>query len=330
VLINHISETMKVTSSSRSLAILFVLLSFFVSFSLGNKTCDAEGTCSSEGPVVDPYAKAKKVPGVCVASTSIYSQGGTAQAYKPNAPLSSTVCKPESVDSYKYKTASWYINRRGSKEGKAPLLDITLKLRSCAPSNDGDCICNRLEGPALATNIVEIWQTRPDGKYTSLRNSDDCRAQVQVDKLGEVFFSTVAPGSSGIMGGLGPFGFDWLPYGPPIIHILVHVAGHEPLLLDLPAHPRKKTLEQQKFSLGDWRGVGWMSKKPVESVMNISSWEPTVEENRISIEFEISLQRSSQATELELCESYFYGLPASFFLEPIAVCSPSTLDFFAL
>lgn len=74
-----------------------------------------------------------------------------------------------------------------------------------------------------------------------------------------------------------------------------------------------------------------MKEKPKESVMAISSWEPNVEENRISIEYEISLQRSSdQSTDVELCESYLYGFPSSFYLEPIAVCSPSILDFFAI
>lgn len=120
-------------------------------------------------------------------------------------------------------------------------------------------------------------------------------------------------------------------YGPPVVHILVQVAGHEPLLLDLPALPRRNTLTQQSFILGDWRGQGWMKKRPKKSAMVVSSWEPNVEENRISIDYEISLQPSSEdSTGAELCESYLYGFPSSFYLEPIAVCSPSTLDFFAL
>lgn len=180
-----------------------VLLLHLLSLVVAEDTCDAtSGSCSSD----------EVVEGVCVPSSkSIYSQGGTAQSYKPNAPLSSTVCKPETSMKYKYKTASWHLSRKVSTKGTAPELDVTLKFRSCSALEDGDCNCSSMAGPALPSNIVEIWQTRPDGQYSSLRNSDECRAQVPVDERGEVRFTSVAPGSTGIMGGLGPSGFEWGP-----------------------------------------------------------------------------------------------------------------------
>lgn len=335
-----------ITLSPLHLLVIFVFLPFLLSLASGEGTCDVEGNCPSEGDEtkgkVSPTNEAKQsynkkktelVQGTCVEeSSSIYGQGGSAQAYKPNAPLSSVVCTPETADLYKYKTASWYISRSNYRKGSAPQLDITLKLLSCSSSLDGgggECACHRLVGPTVASNIVEVWQTLPDGTYSSLRNSDECRAQVQVDGSGQVRFSTVAPGSTGLMGGLGPSGWDWSPFGPPVIHILVHVAGHEPLLLDLPLLLRLKTLTERGFSLGDWRGVGWMKQKPSASVMKLSSWEPNLDENSIKIEFEISLQKSESDVAVQLCE-YMQGLPGSFFLEPITVCSPSTLDFFAL
>eukprot|EP00980_Cylindrotheca_fusiformis_P002110 scaffold473_cov132-Cylindrotheca_fusiformis.AAC.15 len=306
---------------------------------MAEETCDAttNATCSSTKQLVEG--------GVCIppqqSSKSIYSQGGTAQAYKPNAPLSSTVCQPETAMKYKYKTASWHLSRKISAKGTAPQLDVTLQFQSCtfaleAKEEGQDCRCYSMEDAAIPSNVVEIWQTRPDGQYSSLRNGNECRAQVPVDEQGQVRFQTVAPGSTGIMGGLGPSGFEWGPYGPPVIHILVQVAGHEPLLLDLPVLPRRKGLTQQHFSLGDWRGQGWMKMKPQQSVVVLRSWEPNVEENRISIVYEISLQqqqqRSSSGQEggVEFCESFIYGFPKSFYLEPISVCSPSTLNFFAL
>ena len=319
--------------------LLFSLLSYLICLAAGEETCDVEGSCPSEegehreqmtrGSAIKEKDSSSFVPGVCSTSTSIYSQGGTAQAYKPNAPLSSTVCSPEIAKSFKYKPASWNLSRSNNKQGSAPQLDITLKFLSCSNSEDNDCICQQIVGPAVSSNIVEVWQAFPDGTYSSLRKSNECRAQVQVDQYGEARFSTVAPGSSGVMGGLGPSGWDWTPFGPPVIHILAHVTGHEPLLLDLPALFRPKTLTERGFVFGDWRGIGWLKQRPASSVMTLSSWEPNVEENSIKIEFEISLQKSESSGNANLCE-HMLGLPSSFFLEPITVCSPSTLDFFAL
>jgi len=263
--------------------ICLILLCTFVTSS--EDVCDVEGACPSD-----------QVKGVCIPpARSIYSQSGTAQAYKPNAPLSSTVCEPEVSQQYKYKRASWNLSRKTFRKGTAPTLDITIRFNSCSQGkNNDDCQCYKVASPSLPSDRVEVWQTRPDGNYSSLRSSDECRAQVQMNEHGEVKFTTVAPGSSGLMGGLGPSGFDWAPYGPPVIHMLVQLKDHSPILLDVPILVQRGDLTQKSFSLGDWRGQGWMKYRPRQSLLTLTSWEPNAEENRIVIEYEISLQQEEQ------------------------------------
>lgn len=121
-------------------------------------------------------------------------------------------------------------------------------------------------------------------------------------------------------------------YGPPVIHMLVQVTDHSPILLDVPILFRMSDLTQQGFSLGDWRGQGWLKYRPRESVLTLTSWEPNVEENKIAIEYEIILQHAEREKKntVNLCESYLKFLPSAFYLEPIAICSRSILDFFAV
>mmetsp|Transcript_25367 Transcript_25367/g.62428 ORF Transcript_25367/g.62428 Transcript_25367/m.62428 type:complete len:320 (-) Transcript_25367:167-1126(-) len=309
---------------------LFKLLLLLLLVTISSSEDDV---CSVEGECPEDEAPPEEVKGVCPRpSRTIYSQGGTAQAYKPNAPLSSTVCEAESAQQYKYKRASWNFSRRTFRKGTAPELDITLRFNSCSKGDSNQCQCYKVEGPSSPSDRVEVWQTRPDGRYSSLRSSDECRAQVQMNDQGEVKFTTLAPGSSGLMGGLGPSGFDWSPYGPPVIHMLVQVTGHSPILLDVPMLFRIGDLTQHGFSLGDWRGQGWMKYRPRESVLTLTSWEPNVEENRIAIEYEISLQQveGEKKNSADLCESYLKLLPSAFYLEPIATCSKSIMDFFAV
>ncbi|KAL3943641.1 MAG: hypothetical protein SGBAC_002309 [Bacillariaceae sp.] len=320
-------------TSSKLCFFKLLLILLIVTITTSEDVCGAEGDCPADDQA---SATVEEVDGVCPRpSRTIYSQGGTAQAYKPNAPLSSTVCESEISQKYKYKRATWSLSRGTFRKGTAPALDITLRFNSCSKDGNSNnkCQCYRVEKPLSPSDRVEVWQTRPDGRYSSLRSSDECRAQVQMNDAGLVKFTTVAPGSSGLMGGLGPSGFDWSPYGPPVVHLLVQVTGHSPILLDVPIIFRKGDLTQRGFSLGDWRGQGWTKYRPGrDSVLTLTSWEPNMEENRIAIEYEVSLQHSKgeKKNPADLCESYLKIFPSSFYLEPIATCSKSIMDFFAV
>ena len=296
-------------------------------------TCEAEGSCEiteAEEEQEQEKGSSSIFSGVCNTPTSLYCNGGSAQAYKPDAPLSSVVCRPELAQELMYKAASWPYTRRTTRKGSAPSLNVGLKIWSCKSEGD-NCDCGPLDISLAknASSVVEVWQTLPDGRYSSLQSSFDCRARVPLAGNDLVQFTSVAPGSTGIMAGLGPGGWESNPYGPPVIHLLLRVAGHAPLLVDLPALAHPKTLEQRSFSIGDWRGIAWTRQQPEQSPLVITSWEPNIEENNISLEAEVFVQQASEEV-LEFCESRFYGFPSAFFLEPITACAPSLLDFFSL
>ena len=343
-------------------------------------TCDAmDGTCNNEAKA-DATLYRRDLPASYCGSGSdsdsgettttttkdLYRYGGTAQAYKPGTAVSPNVCSETLSNESLYKVASWPFTRRTSKT--SPIMNFSLKLYGCSSSNEDDsshsssCDCSPL---VTTKTVVEIWQTRPDGLYGSPRNiknnnnDDECRATIPVDtRTGKAHFTTVAPGSTGIMGGLGPRSSDYWPYGPPVIHILVttpptsnenknDVLLYAPLLLDLPALIHSTTLEQRSFSLSafDWRGHAWSKRKQSKETVppfDITSWNVNDEKNRIDIDVDIFLERipppvegiatttTASAAEPEFCPSFTYILPGALFLEPIAVCAKSLLDFFPM
>lgn len=255
--------------------VLYVLLWIYaVAIAQEEGTCDAsDGTCQAS-----PSTSSRKSARVkhqtrsmrffsqtsyCTSSTNgLYRNGGSAQAYRPNAAMSSTVCPKSIADELPFKVSSWPFTRRSSRKGTAPTIDVTLHLWSCRPKvDDSDgkvtaCACSPLTefnsahpnfvGTAAAT--VEVWQTQPDGRYSSLHSkNDDCRATIPVNEQGDVEFSTVAPGSTGIMAGLGPRGWESFPYGPPVMHLLVKAPHHDPLLLDVPVLPLTRHWKNGNF-----------------------------------------------------------------------------------
>jgi hypothetical protein len=334
----HQTMTFLTSSLGDMLRLTAVLL--LLSAGLAENTCDSDGTCSAiqnDSPPSQPMANSKHqhcgLKSVCRGPSSLYINGGTAQAYKPNAPISSTVCDAEISQQYKYKAASWPFTRWSKSKGSAPQMDVKLNLWSCSSTAD-DCCCDPIKS-SDQLSIVEVWQTRPDGTYSALGskrkpqpNDNDCRAQVPVVK-GVAEFTTVAPGSTGTMGGIGPSGWEFRPYGPPVIHVLVRVPGHSAVLLDLPALPHHKTLAQRYFSVGDFRGVAWVKYRQGKEVAQIKSWNPSVEENRISIEVDVHLEQSLEGSA-DFCPALMYGMPSSFYLEPISMCAPALLDFFPI
>ena len=114
----------------------------------GTGTCDASsggGSCAASGAPSSFRTLSKNakcgLEGKCYQGSSLYERGGSAQAYKPLASISTTVCDVEKSSAYRYKTASWPFNRRSGRKGSAPSLDITLRLYSCDSSSGEDCCC---------------------------------------------------------------------------------------------------------------------------------------------------------------------------------------------
>lgn len=292
--------------------------------------------CSAE----DGTCKVEKLCGVqgCSRKVSIYDNGGgSAQAYKPGAPVKSQVCAASTDTKYKVATWPW---SRGSTTGGAPPLFVSVNLWTCAPvvNKNEQCCCTPLSSGTNAK--LEVWQARPDGSYSSIspgRQDGDCRATVPVED-GKASFGTVAPGSSGSLGGLGPSGWDWMPYGPPVVHMLISANDHDPALLHVPILMDRKKFEQKSFRGSDWRGAGYFANKG-ERGYEITQWTPIMESGGgsqpsfVQVNMNVFLtqsQRINGAVADALCQSTFNGLPSAFFIEPIAVCAPSMLDFFSL
>jgi hypothetical protein len=191
------------------------------------------------------------------------------------------------------------------------------------------CCCETL---SETTAKAEVWQARPDGTYSSLqRGNGDCRATVVPQNGSQLEFTTMAPGSTGALGGLGPSGWDVPPYGPPLVHLLVTASHHQPLLIHVPIIPQGKTLEQCGFWGGDWRGHAG-KRKSVMNAFNVTSWEVTGDATEIKVEMDVFLTKGGSPQDLakELCPSFLYGAPSSFYVEPIAVCAPFLLNFFPI
>ena len=260
-------------------------------------------------------------------------------AYTPHAPESHTICEPanytRTTTTTKYRPAGWAWTR--SVEQQAPRLSLKLHVLGCGlssaqgPTPEDLCCCHDLQ----TTNFnVEAWQARPDGSYSSLRENagavGDCRAS-QSTSNSFVVFETVAPGSVGSMGGMGG-GRDSMPYGPPVIHVMIQAQGYAPILVDVPVSIDMATFQKSSFWGSDFRGAAWV-RRPSDAHYRVTGWRGDKSRNRVEMDVDIMLPQTTTAgssSRSELCPSIAYGLPSSFFFEPIAVCAPSMLNFFAL
>lgn len=314
--------------------LLFSLITGFGLLLLASAVSGDPGSCSANDETCANFLEVS--PSVCLSPTNLYSNGGSAQAYHPNAPVSNEVCRPEISQALRYKVATWPYSRKSLPKGRAPKLLVTLNFWSCdiaAGNNANTCSCSpftQIDGNET-NSMVEVWQARPDGTYSSLHGAAEgkceCRAKVPISS-GAVQFTTVAPGSTGIMGGLGPGGWDWPYYGPGILHLLVRVAGHDPVLADIPINMNPKTLEQLAISR-DLRPTALHRKQPAEPLVQMTSWNANTAENTISLGFNVYLHPSKD-DQVNFCPYLVYGSPASFYLEPISVCAPSMLNFLPL
>jgi hypothetical protein len=322
----------------RSQLVIGLLLCLVLNCAEGGETCDENGVCevveSEQCGLPETFCRSS--------GTSIYGHGGTAQAYKAEAPSKSTICDYHNYESGGHKVATWPYSR--SSQGNAPRIVLKTNLWSCqdasqSPAKDS-CCCKPMA--QVTDAVVEVWQTRPDGTYSSLgqgHQKGDCRASLSLGNdstTSSLVFHTVAPGSTGSFGGLGPSKWDTMPYGPPSIHFLVTSPGHVATLIDVPVLLDPKTLNAQSFRWSDWRGSAWTKYSEQSPPYKIVSWEGDVKNSLIEIELDIFLQvlNGDEASDISespvLCRSWFPSSPSSFFLEPISECSPSILDFFAL
>jgi hypothetical protein len=294
----------------------------------------------------------------CQPPPSLYSRGGTAVAYRTNARTQTNICSIEQQQQSKYKVASWFGRR--ATWNRAPRITLTVHVHACRRSppleeNDDDaaaaatCACHKLDDDSSSLVSVEVWQTRPDGTYPSLRQNnnndkasseDECRTQ---QTGSSVTFETLAPGSVGSMGGLGPAGWEFGPYRPAVLHILVRgpPGGYATTLVDLPIAVHPQTLEQTNHFWGpDWSGTAWTRRKEAKQshtsstkMYQIVSWTARPTEHRAEVVVDVFLPQSASTNNDDwslFCPSRWYGIPRSFFTEPITLCAPTILNFFPL
>ena len=206
-----------------------------------------------------------------------YRRGASAQAYKPNSPTKTTVChhhhrpggglrndpsssssggggKGEWGGASSWNVANWPLWRVGYDDDEVVALVVVGDIYGCRgaavtppPREDED---------PKTMMTMEVWQPRPDGTYSSLRpgiEEGECRASVPVvaaavpdddgggfsNLVGGFRYDTLAPGSTGIFGGLVPpggggavgwWGRDLPPYGPGGMHVHLNVGGYRPFL----------------------------------------------------------------------------------------------------
>lgn len=318
--------------------VVLLFISALVTTTVAQEQQQQQGTCESEDGTTCQNPAAAKTSSVCgvhselcqAEKSSLYSHGGSAQAYVPNALVKTQVCNNNDKTS-KHKVATWPFTR--STRRTAPNLMIRANLWSCA-STENDCCCESL---AESSAKAQVWQARPDGTYSSLQSSNnkgDCRATVLAEN-GRLEFTTVAPGSTGALGGLGPGGWDVAPYGPPVVHMLLTADNHEPLLIHVPIVVNAKSLEESSFWGGDLRGHAGRTKSQTDA-FKVTSWSVVGGDEEIEILLDVFLTKRDSSSSSEdlmkelLCPSFLYGLPRSFFVEPIAVCAPYLLNFFPL
>mmetsp|Transcript_10828 Transcript_10828/g.17946 ORF Transcript_10828/g.17946 Transcript_10828/m.17946 type:complete len:390 (-) Transcript_10828:60-1229(-) len=345
--------------------------------SSSSSSCPQQHHQQEDGTCVNPSAPICGDLARCSTTKPFYQRGGTAQAYKPNAPLKNTVCDNDNDSSSRYKAATWPYGRSNQRTPPAPNVTVHLKLYDCRRSTStsatttnsrswskpketkDDCCCTPIDIDIIDTSNtrnndiqLEVWQAQPNGRYSSLTKGKDegiCRATLlppsSSNTTTQYSFTTVAPGSTGILGGLGPHGWDMGPYGPPVMHVLVSSSSkYHPLLVHIPMTLTRSSLQSRHFLGPDWRGPAHVTPSKLKTEQQSFSMDDwiVVDDNQIDMTVTLYLtavsseeqqqQQSTDDTVLEqaLCPSSWYGSPTSFFLEPIAVCAPSLLDFFPM
>lgn len=315
---------MKMTGLWRASAWLLCLYSILSN--IQNVKAQDEPECSAESGQDCQIAEQCGLPASsCQTHSSLYTTG-SAVAYVPNIEPSTTICDLFTNAKTPYRAAGWF-PWRSQRSTRAPRVSLHLNVLSCRNDDDDDqssCCCR-----PMPSGTVEIWQTYPNGRYPSL-DSTDCRASQSFSDTtttDTLHFETLAPGSTGALGGLGPAGWDFAPYGPPVFHILIRDADHSVVqLVDVPLLLQvTPSLTPSAFRGPDLRGAAWIRGWPREPY-TISYEMVSAQQIQLTVDLYVTAPQSLQR---RMC-STVYGFPASFFLEPVAVCAAPMRQFFPL
>ena len=267
-----------------------------------------------------------------------YRCGKSAQAYRPNTPVKRHVCDENANGVTKIaRNFFWRTNQQ-----KAMSILIRGNIFTCS------------DNKAFQNNVsIEVWQPRPDGTYSSLRDGVHCRATLLVDTvpyeesnglIGRVEFETASPGSPGLFGGLIPsaaslFFGDIPPFGEGYIHLLINADGHHPLLEQLSMGDIQNVLSNDTchhyFSGPELRPHYVSDKCDSELTGGMHVRSAVIVDSKLEVDIDLYLSPSpsTENEERDLFCSFntgYFGWIVSFFKEPISICSPSLLDYFAL
>lgn len=316
-------------------------------------TCSNEHECSASYEQQRVHKNSKHCPSSqsTIESTTCllqhaYDAGKSAQAYKPNAPLKKNVCETQGKRAN--RLARNFIWRSSKQESMT--ISIRGNVYTCA------------ENLSVKSNMtIEVWQPRPDGTYSSLREGveeGDCRATLLVNDadsipevsnmLGRVHFETLAPGSSGLLGGLVPSSThgEYI-YGPGKIHVLINTAGHYPLFEEISMSDIEGVLSNDygarsnnvHFFGPDLRPhvsvAAKINKKHSFGGMELQSSRIVDSKLEVEVDFFLAPMPKEHSVELKATQVFcsaggWVGSFASFFKEPISVCYRSMLDYFAV
>ena len=319
-------------------SILSTLICALVFFVVGGTTADdtSNHSCDNNGLVPSSVDNA------------LFVGGATAQAYKPNAPMKTSVCDESSPrdNNIVHKVAHWSFWRSEYKD----LVPIFIKgnILSC---NDSVMAIKESE------ITMEVWQPRPDGTYSSIRpgiEEGDCRASVPItltesnssdeidtdtNRIGTVEFETFVPGSIGLLNGLVPSSSrDYPPYKPGNIHMFLNMEGYQPSLIELSMNELNNFIPK-KMSKGRFKLSGAKSANKNDGIEILSVTPKSRPGYEMAIEVELNLYLLGNDTKTQDITNIFCshkllqgGLSRiqSFFKEPISVCSAAYMDFFAL
>jgi hypothetical protein len=218
------------------------------------------------------------------------------------------------------------------------------------------------EGDCRASVPVTIFTQQQRQHDDEDENENSNNIDDSVGRIGTVKFDTFIPGSTGILNGLVPSSsYDYPPYKSGSIHLFLNIQGFSPLVVEINMNELeswfpKRHVGKKRFQLS---GGSNKKRKDGNNGMEVQSVTPKTITTKsqssgkynlaIDLEVNFFLTKSSNNhddnereknedlksifcshTNPKKKKSLLFGRIISFFKEPISVCSPAYLDFFAL